>query len=174
MADPDIAKEFTALYAGNHRRVYAYAVARCGQQLADEIVADTFLVAWRRYAAMPDTAALPWLLGVARNVIRERTRDEGRQRALAAEMLTWATDTPDVADGVAERSAVLTALAGLSEHDRETLTLIAWDGLTPRAAARVVNCSTPTFLVRLHRARHRLARAVDAVAEPRTVKEPTR
>ncbi|MBO3742949.1 RNA polymerase sigma factor [Actinoplanes flavus] len=184
MADPENAQEFTALYAEHHPRVYAYAVARAGRPLADEIVADTFLVAWRRFDRMPDGAALPWLLGVARNVIRERYRDEERQRAVAAEMLAWADDTPDVADGVAERSAILAALARLSENDREVLTLTAWDGLSARAAARVVNCSTATFLVRLHRARTRLERAVAAAGEPTTpqpalvkpvvIKEPSR
>lgn len=164
MADPET--EFTALYADNHRRVHAYAVARAGTSLAEEVVADTFLVAWRRFGQMPRGAALPWLLGVARNVIRERCRDEVRQRAVAEEMLTWVADIPDVAEDVAERAAVLTALAGLSENDREVLTLIAWDGLSPRAAARVVNCSTPTFLVRLHRARARLTRAVAAAEDP--------
>jgi RNA polymerase sigma-70 factor (ECF subfamily) len=174
VADPENAHQFTALYADHHRRVYAYAVARAGRSLADEVVAETFLVAWRRFAQMPAAAALPWLLGVARNVIRERYRDEERQRALAAEMLAWTADTPDVADGVAERSAVLAALAGLSEKDREVLTLTAWDGLAPRDAARVVNCSAPAFLVRLHRARRRLARAVEAAGEPVTEPEPVR
>lgn len=168
MADPETAQEFTALYTDNHPRVYAYAVARAGRPLADEIVAETFLVAWRRFAQMPSGAALPWLLGVARNVIHERYRDEERQRAVANEMLAWAADAPDVADGVVERSAVLTALARLSENDREVLTLIAWDGLSTRAAARVVNCSAPAFLVRLHRARNRLERAVAAAEEPAT------
>lgn len=111
MADPENARQFTALYADNYRSVYAYAVARAGRTLADEVVAETFLVAWRRFAPLPRGAALPWLLGVARNVIRERYRAEERQRAIAAEMLAWAADTPDVADDVAERSAILTALA---------------------------------------------------------------
>lgn len=165
MAEPESARQFTALYAEHHRRVYAYAVARAGRSLADEVVAETFLVAWRRFAQMP-AAALPWLLGVARNVIRERYRAEERQHAIAAEMLAWTADTPDVADGVAERAAVLAALAGLSENDREALTLTAWDGLAPRDAARVVGCSAPAFLVRLHRARRRLANAVEAAGEP--------
>ena len=166
MAEPGTAQQFTALYAENHRRVHAYAVARAGRSLADEVVAETFLVAWRRFAQMPAGAALPWLLGVARNVIRERWRDEERQRAIAAEMLAWAGDAPDVADDVAERSAILTALAALSENDREVLTLTAWDGLSTRAAAQVLNCSAATFLVRLHRARTRLLRAVAAAGEP--------
>jgi RNA polymerase sigma-70 factor, ECF subfamily len=175
VADPEAAEEFTALYADNHRRVYAYAVARAGRPLADEVVAETFLVAWRSFAKMPHAAALPWLLGVARNVIRERHRAEERHRTVAAELRAWAREAePDVADGVAERSVVLAALATLSENDRETLTLIAWDGLSPRAAAHVVNCSTPAFLVRLHRARNRLARAVAAADQPTVTKEPTR
>ncbi|GAA4608035.1 RNA polymerase sigma-70 factor (ECF subfamily) [Actinoplanes octamycinicus] len=176
MADPDDAQQFTALYAEHHRRVYAYAVARAGTALADEVVADTFLVAWRRFAQMPRDTPLPWLLGVARNVLRERYRTEERQRAIAAEMLAWVADAPDVADGVAERSALLTALAGLSESDREVLTLTAWDGLRPGDAARVVGCSTATFLVRLHRARTRLTRAAADARTPDqlVIKESTR
>ncbi len=66
----------------------------------------------------------------------------------------------DVADGVAERAAVLAALARLSDEDRELLTLVAWQGLKPAEAARVVGCSTATYFVRLHRARKRLADAL--------------
>jgi RNA polymerase sigma-70 factor (ECF subfamily) len=53
-----------------------------------------------------------------------------------------------------------TALAGLSERDREALLLVAWDGLDHRAAARVMDSSTGAFTVRVHRARRRLARAL--------------
>jgi RNA polymerase sigma-70 factor (ECF subfamily) len=67
----------------------------------------------------------------------------------------------DVADQVVERAAALRALATLSDADRETLTLVAWQGLPPREAARVVGCSQATFWVRLHRARRRLERAID-------------
>lgn len=176
MTAADESRRFTAIYDAHHAQVYAYAVSRAGRQLADDIVSDTFLRAWRGLAAVPE-APLPWLLGVARNVVRERYRDEARQAGLAAELRAWVDDADaDVADGVTERAAMLSALARLSEADREVLTLLAWHGLSTRAAARVVGCSTATFLVRLHRARRRLEQALTAgpqVARRTQIKFPS-
>ncbi|GAB3864853.1 sigma-70 family RNA polymerase sigma factor [Micromonospora andamanensis] len=172
MPEPEPNDHFTALYQAHHRQVYAYAVTRAGRQLAEEIVAETFLVAWRRLPALPRATPLPWLLAVARNVVSERYRAEERQLAVVAEMRAWITDeelsVADVADGVAERAAVLTALAQLSEGDRELLTLIAWHGLTPRHAARVLGCSTASYYVRLHRARRHLSNAMAKATDPST------
>jgi RNA polymerase sigma-70 factor, ECF subfamily len=160
VTDADAGGRFTAMYDAHHARVYAYAVSRVGRQLADDVVSDTFLVAWRKLGAVP-AAALPWLLGVAHNVVRERYRAEVRQVSLAAELRAWADEAvADVAEGVAERAAMLAALARLSDDDRELLTLMAWHGLSARDAARVVGCSTATFFVRLHRARKRLHEAL--------------
>ncbi|MFE9657864.1 RNA polymerase sigma factor [Micromonospora sp. NPDC006431] len=158
------------MYRAHYRQVYAYAVARAGRQLADEVVAETFLVAWRRLPALPRAAPLPWLLAVARNVVGERYRAEERRQAVAAEMRAWITDEElsvgDVADGVAERAVVLAALAQLSDDDRELLTLVAWHGLAPGHAARVLGCSTATYYVRLHRARRHVKAAMAAATEP--------
>jgi RNA polymerase sigma-70 factor (ECF subfamily) len=160
VTESDARRRFTAIYDAHHPQVYAYAVSRAGRQLADDIVGDTFLVAWRKLATVP-ADPLPWLLGVARNALRERYRAEVRQAGLAAELRAWVEEAEsDVAEGVAERSAVLAALARLSEEDRELLTLLAWHGLSTRDAARVVGCSSATFLVRLHRARKRLQEAL--------------
>ena len=160
MTQPDDSGRFTTIYAAHHQQVYAYAVGRAGRDLADDVVSDTFLVAWRRLDAVP-AAALPWLLGVARNVIRDRYRDEVRQAGVAAELRAWVDEAErDVADGVTERAAVLAALGRLGEQDRELLTLGAWHGLAAREAARVVGCSTATYFVRLHRARRRLEQAM--------------
>ncbi len=162
MNEPDPGRRFTAMYQAHHAQVYAYAVSRAGRQLADDIVGDTFLVAWRRLDAVPPVP-LPWLLGVARNVLRERYRDEVRQASLAVELRAWTGDAAaDVADGVTERVAMLAALATLRDDDRELLTLIAWHSLTPRQAARVVGCSVATYFVRLHRARRRLQEALSS------------
>ncbi|WBB65205.1 RNA polymerase sigma factor [Micromonospora sp. WMMD812] len=170
MPEPQPDDHFTALYRAHHRQVYAYAVTRAGRQLADEVVAETFLVAWRRLPDLPRATPLPWLLAVARNVVGERYRAEERQQAVAAEMRAWIIDEElsvgDVADGVAERAAVLTALARLSDDDRELLTLVAWHGLAPGQAARVLGCSTATYYVRLHRARRHLKDAMAAATEP--------
>jgi RNA polymerase sigma-70 factor (ECF subfamily) len=164
LTDPQAIERFTALYDLHHRRVFAYAVSRAGRQLADEVVSEVFLIAWRRLEDIP-APALPWLLAVARNVVIEQFRAAARQQSIAAELRTWVSEAQrnlaDVADQVTERLTVLTALAMLSEADRELLTLLAWQGLTPRQAAEVVGCSTPTLFVRLHRARRRLERAMD-------------
>ncbi|WP_242440876.1 RNA polymerase sigma factor [Streptomyces sp. CB02923] len=104
---------------------------------------------------------------MARNLTRELRRRNSRQYALAAEeaqrIITSGAQVDDVAAGVTERAAALQALARLSAADQELLTLVAWHGLGPGQAARVLGCSTATFSVRLHRARRRLEQAVDAV-----------
>lgn len=174
MAEPDAVDAFTAMYTEHHARVYAYAVSRAGRQLAEEVVGETFLVAWRRRAAVPRDS-LPWLLGVARNVVRERYRAEVRQRSIGEELRAWVGEqelyAADVADRVADRAAVLAALARLSEDDREVLTLLAWHGLSTSEAARVVGCTTATYAVRLHRARKRLERAMAPADDSPTTKE---
>src|SRR5215471_9676762 len=170
-------ERFQALYADHHAAVYAYAVSRVGRQLADEVVSETFLVAWRRLADVP-APALPWLLTVARNTAGSLFRGNARQRSITAELRAWVTEaelsSPDVADQVAERTAVLTALAALPETDRELLTLVAWHGLKPNEAAQVVGCSTATYFVRLHRARRRLERAMAGHPEHAAASLPRR
>ena len=174
MTVPDDIERYTALYNAQQPRVYAYAVSRAGRQLADEVVAETFLVAWRRFADIPP-APLPWLLVVARTVLLEQYRAETRRQSLVAELRTWTGEqelrTGDVADEVTERTSVLAALTHLSEDDLELVTLVSWHGLTPREVARVIGCSTATYFVRLHRARKRLeqAMAAEAPAEHRRV-----
>jgi RNA polymerase sigma-70 factor, ECF subfamily len=178
LTDPGAIERFTALYDEHYRSVYAYAVSRAGRQLADEVAGEVFLVVWRRLDDVP-RPALPWLLGVARNVVIGQFRAAARQQSIAAELRAWAagpgaavagtvagTVAGDVADQVSDRLTALRALASLTEADRELLTLVAWHGLSPRDAATVVGCSAATFFVRLHRARRRLERAMEDPASP--------
>ncbi|GAA1791081.1 RNA polymerase sigma factor [Actinomadura chokoriensis] len=154
-------ERFTAIYDACRQNVWAYAAGRAGRQVADEVVSETFAVAWRRLADVPDPA-LPWLLGVARNVLRDGHRARVRRESFTAELGRWAArPVGDIAEDVAERLAVLRAMAALPEQDREVLILIAWQGLTPREAAGVVRCSPAALRVRLHRARRRLLRAAE-------------
>jgi RNA polymerase sigma-70 factor (ECF subfamily) len=175
--DLDAIERFTGLYDRYRNRVYAYAVSRAGRQLADEVVSEVFLVAWRRLADVP-APALPWLLTVARNTASSMFRGSARQRSINAELRAWVSEAelsaPDVADEVAERIAVLTALAVLPEADRELLTLVAWHGLKPNEAARVVGCSQAAYFVRLHRARRRLERAIAGPPERAVAGPPER
>jgi RNA polymerase sigma-70 factor (ECF subfamily) len=170
VTDPDVVERFAAMYEENCGRVYAYAVSKAGRQLADEIVSEVFLIAWRRFTELPDPP-LPWLLVAARNVAASQFRAVLRERSVAAEMQAWTSQAEltvtDIGDQVTDRIALLTALASLPEPDRELLTLVAWHGLSAKSAAHVVGCSTAAFFVRLHRARRRLEVAVAAVtAEP--------
>ncbi|GLW12771.1 siderophore-interacting protein [Microtetraspora sp. NBRC 13810] len=161
-------EEFAATVDAYRPRVYAYAVSRCGRQLAEEVVSETFTVAWRRRGDIPAKARLPWLLGVAHNVIRDLHRGELRRAALNEALRSWADQVqPDPADEVAERAAVLRALAMLSDGDKEVLTLVAWHGLTSAEAAKVVGSSRSAFFVRLHRARRRLEAVMNDLPSPR-------
>lgn len=166
MDDPDgPRKRFTELYDENYRRVLAYALSHTEPHTAEDVASETFLIAWRRLADIRDPA-LPWLLGVARNLLWKQ-RDGGyRRRALADRVAAMTTEDDltawDVAEHVVERDRALAAVAGLPERDLEVLALVTWHGLAPRDAATVVGCSTAAFFVRLHRARRRLARALDS------------
>jgi len=156
-------RRFTDMYDECRQRVWAYAVSRAGRQIADEVVSETFAIAWRRLDDLPERP-LPWLLGVARNVLRENIRAQARRDSLQAELRAWTEG--DHAELVTERLEVLRALAALSEDDRELLLLVAWHDLTVKQAAEVVGCNQAAFRVRLHRARRRLARALEEPAAP--------
>jgi len=167
LTEPEATEQFTDLYVQHYRQVYAYAASRAGRQLAEEVVSEVFLIAWRRLADVP-APALPWLLAVARNVLLGQFRAARRRLAAEGHVLEWQVPdgTADVAEQVGELLAVRAALATLSDADRELLTLVAWQGLRPQQAAQVVGCSTPAVRVRLHRARRRLARAMSRAAGP--------
>jgi RNA polymerase sigma-70 factor (ECF subfamily) len=166
------AQRFRDVYEECYPRVLAYATSLVGRQVGEDITSETFTVAWRRVRDIPQPA-LPWLLGVARNLVRELRRRDSRQYALAAEEAQRISrgargDVGDVAADVTDREAALQALASLSDADRELLTLIAWHGLSPKQAARVLGCTIATLTVRLHRARRRLEKALEAVSPAET------
>ena len=161
----DAAQRFTLLYDQHHPRVLAYARSRATREVAEEVASATFLVAWERLDRLPDPA-LPWLLAVARNLIRKHYAQAGRQQATVAVLAALAANEGDVAEVVVERAAMLRALASLPALDQEALTLVAWHGLAAREAATVLGCSRPAFFVRLHRARRRLETALSKAATP--------
>ncbi|HZE34665.1 MAG TPA: sigma-70 family RNA polymerase sigma factor [Actinoallomurus sp.] len=167
MIDP--VERFTVLYDRHYRNVLGYVLLRAEQGAAEDVVSETFLVAWRRLDDLPDPV-LPWLLGVARNLLHKQY-DSGRRRQVLAERITAATTPgdlagPDVAENVVERDSARAVLSALSEKDVEAVVLTTWYGLSPREAARVVGCSATTFTVRVHRARKRLARTLYADTAP--------
>lgn len=155
-------ERFGRMYRTFYPRVYGYVRNRIGADLARDITAEVFLVAWRRRADVP-ASTLPWLLVTARNLIRQAVRAEVRQDALAVELARCLSLSagPGADEVTLERLAVVSALASLSLTDRDALMMTVWDGLSVREAARVTGCSATTFTVRLHRARRRLAAALE-------------
>jgi RNA polymerase sigma-70 factor (ECF subfamily) len=156
---------FETHFRGYAGRVHAFALRRADAEAAQEVTAETFLIAWRRRTEMPPDP-LPWLYGIARRVLANERRTSNRRLSLAARIAAEPASPDVTGDGNHE---VLQALASLRESDREALLLSAWEGLSTREAAGVVDCTAATFAVRLHRARKRLARLLDqqsAEADP--------
>ncbi|MEH1029046.1 RNA polymerase sigma factor [Micromonospora profundi] len=155
---------FRRVYAANFAPLLAYAVRRVEQpEDAADVVAETFLVAWRRSHQMPpDTEVRPWLYGVARRVLANHHRS-GLRRGRLGDRLRQRLRAVIVADPgneVPERLTVRAALARLSDQDRELLMLTFWEGLEPREAAEVLGISPAAVRTRLSRARGRLRHLV--------------
>jgi RNA polymerase sigma-70 factor (ECF subfamily) len=164
---PDARRErFEQVFAAHRDAVLGYLRRRTdsGHDAAD-LVADTFLVAWRRLDDVPQgPEARPWLYGVARRVLANHRRGEGRRHALAtkllSEQLTETPNTPAPDDGPTARAFRL-----LPEQDREVLTLVVWEELDTAQVATALGISRNAVRIRLHRARKRFAKLLTA---PRT------
>ena len=151
--------QFGRLYREQGRAILAYALRRVDdREDAADVVAETFLIAWRRLAEVPaGAAARLWLYGVARRVIANLRRSERRRTRLGgrlAESLRTELATHSAPSG--EAAEVLRAMTELSDEDRELLLLISWEGLSPSEAAKVLGASSLAARSRLHRARRRL------------------
>ncbi|QXJ22809.1 RNA polymerase sigma factor [Actinomadura graeca] len=163
-ASLDDAEQFTAVYDRHFAAVYRYVAGRLGRDAADDVVAETFLAAFRRRAAFdPGRGAVrPWLFGFATKLIAQHRRVETRRyRALAR--LGPEPDPGGHEDSVttsvtAERMqpALARALAGLSRKDRDVVLLKALGQLTHEEIATVLGIPYGTVGSRLNRARRRL------------------
>jgi RNA polymerase sigma-70 factor, ECF subfamily len=169
MADDDTRwlerQRFERLYREQFGRVAAYLLARAERDLASEAISKTFEITWRRISDVPQEP-LPWLLGVARKVLADLRRTQGRQDALVERIAASGPDsTGDHADALIGREGVLAALGRLTDLQQEVLLLIAWDGLTQREAATALGCSRGAVALRVHRARRRLEQAMAEIAQ---------
>lgn len=157
-----------AAYRAAGTAVLGYALRRsASREDAFDVVAETFAIAWRRRAELPtDPDELrPWLFGVARRCLANAGRSADRASRLGQRLADAFGDqhVPDPAAAHEEnndRREVRRALDRLADQDRELITLIAWEGLTPAQAATVLGLSPATTRVRLHRARARLRAAL--------------
>ena len=132
-----------------------YALRRVDEPAdAADVVAETFLVAWRRLGDVPEgEAARGWLLGVARRVPANHRRGERRRDGLADRLAREVMAVPVERDG---HEVVRRALARLGDEDRELLLLAGWEGLAPAEIAKATGTLAVTVRSRLHRARRRL------------------
>jgi RNA polymerase sigma factor (sigma-70 family) len=154
------------LYEQHAPAIRAYAARRVEPDAVDDVVAETFAVAWRRLPREADP--LPWLYGVARKVVHGHRRGHARRTALLRRVAGREPHhAPDPADLLTGDPALARAFAQLTEIEQEAIRLVAWEGLHSEAAARAAGCSPKTFAVRLFRARTRLKAALDAPADAR-------
>jgi RNA polymerase sigma-70 factor, ECF subfamily len=162
--------------------VLAYALRRTSREDAADVVAETFLVAWRRLDDVDERTALPWLYAIARRVLLSQQRAARRQQAIAARVAAGEpSELPETSGATSGSRRLLDALAGLSDAEREVLMLTAWEELSSSEAARVLGCSATAYRIRLHRARRRLRERMGQVdirparppSSPRTEETPT-
>jgi RNA polymerase sigma-70 factor (ECF subfamily) len=171
---------FGALFERRARAIYNFCF-RCTADwaLAEDLTSATFLHAWRRRDEVRffGTSALPFLYGVAANVIRNHRRGSGRERRAVARLEARWTDAPDHADEVAGRvddqrrmRRVLERISDLSADEREAFVLVDWQGLSYEATAVALDVPIGTVRSRLSRARRRLRGA--PAPEPRGAQAP--
>jgi RNA polymerase sigma factor (sigma-70 family) len=155
---------FQTLYESNYSAILGYARRRVPRDEAADVVADTFLIAWRRISDVPegDEARL-WLYGTARRVLANRARSERRRGRIGARLAAATLHPRDREDPVGP-DVVVSAFKRLRPEEREILSLIAWEGLSPLEAARVLGCSPNAVRIQLHRARRKLRRELEASA----------
>jgi RNA polymerase sigma-70 factor (ECF subfamily) len=157
---------FERVYADHRARILGYALRRTADpQDAADVLAETFLIAWRKLDEVPPgEAAGLWLYGVARRVLANHHRGERRRSSLVGDLagrlrIDLAAHRVPRPEG--DLAAIAAAFGDLSENDRELLSLVGWENLDHGEIAAVLGCSRNAVRIRLHRARRRFARALD-------------
>ena len=143
------------LWVAHKSAVEAYVRARCAPDLVDDVVSQAFTVAWRRLDDVPPDARA-WLCGVARNLMLHEFRSDRRQAGLVVRAAPLVQADPGAEEPALTRLALIRAWSGLTDEQRDTLAMIAWDGLSAAEAARIAGISRVAFSVRALRARRRL------------------
>jgi RNA polymerase sigma-70 factor (ECF subfamily) len=174
--EADLSSEaaFRALYQHHYRSVLAYVLRRCRDDSdAQDALAETFIVAWRRLDRLPDGdhASLLWLYGVARRVLANQRRGTRRRDQLVKRLSALPRPVHVAVDSVSDPrlDIVEGAMAELRPRDREILLLAAWERLSHAEIATVLGCSENASAIRFHRARQRLIQlAMKDDTSPRT------
>jgi RNA polymerase sigma-70 factor (ECF subfamily) len=172
----DDADAFGLLFERHGARIHGYVLRRTGDpQAAEDIVAIVFLEAWRqrRTVELNQPSALPWLYGVAGNVLRNQRRSRRRHQAAIDRLAHLPERSPALVERQAQAAEdarrVLDQIQALPRRDREVLVLSVWEGLSHAEIAVALDTSVGTVKSRLSRARARLDpdRLPSAPSEPR-------
>jgi RNA polymerase sigma-70 factor, ECF subfamily len=161
---------FGVLFERHARAVYNVCFRRTGNwALAEDLVSEVFLVAWRRRDGVvvgEGGSVLPWLLGVAVNLLRNRRRSERRSVAAVARLDAGASEA-DFSDEVLGRldderqmGEVLAVLEQLPVQEQEVLELVVWAGLGYEECGLALGVPVGTVRSRLSRARAHLRELV--------------
>jgi RNA polymerase sigma factor (sigma-70 family) len=172
--EPSDVAEFGILFDRHGQAIYKFCARRTADlALAEDLTSITFLEAWRHRRRVPlgqDNNALPWLLGVANNVVRNALRHQRRERA-ASERLPPASVAPAAEDDALSRSMTearlrdaLDAISALSEGERDVVMLVLWSDLAYDEAAAALGIPVGTVRSRLSRARSKLQVALNDTA----------
>lgn len=161
---------FGRLYDRHAATLYRYATRRAGSFAADDVIAETFLIAWERLDSYDITRddARPWLFGIATNLLRRHHRAEARMLRAAAKSASRdaVSDEADriasQTDAVAATGHIAAALRSMASIDRETLLLYAWGDLTYEGIAAAMDVPVGTVRSRLNRARRILRGELDS------------
>ena len=160
------AERFEALYTGSYQEITGYVRRRVPPDAADDVVAQVFTVAWRRFGQVPGPPQdRLWLFGVARNCAAEHHRAATRRLRLRTRLSqepAAVAHVPGPGGPDHDPGPVLAALASLKPRDREALQLVLWDELSHAEAAAVLGCTVNAFELRYRRARNRVRDAIAA------------
>jgi RNA polymerase sigma-70 factor (ECF subfamily) len=168
---------FEAMFRTTYERVYAYALRRADRADVEDVVAETYAVAWRRFDVIPPDP-LPWLYAVARRALANFRRSGHRRARLARRIASETPPSrivePDPGERLEDAVVMRSALRALKEADREMLMLVAWEGLDTERASIALGISRQAFALRLHRARNRLEAEVARVSGRRPTESTSR
>lgn len=155
---------FRAAYTATYPDLLRFVTRRVHPSHAEDVVADVFLVAWRRVADLPDELdhQRAWIYGIARRTLLNQYRADRRQQALAVRIAEHQPPSDGVdPDLVAARLDLARVWSRLPASDQEAIALTAWDGLDGPAAAQVLGITPVAYRLRLSRARRTLRRLLD-------------